>query len=157
MVESSRGQKAGQPRKHANGWGSANARIYLSKESFELWRKLQKERDFLNDDSMAKYLLSLYRAPPSSCSAPWAPSSIMNERAEHSFPYCGRLVNVVIKRQSSCYCCSADDPSLIMDRDQSPGNRNAAQIVPLTSTPRRNSRIKLMYGDVFSEERERFS
>ena len=44
-----------------------------------------------------------------------------------------------------------------MDTDQSPGNRNATQMVPLTSTPRRNSRIKLMYGDVFSEEQEKFS
>ena len=101
MAESSRGQKAGRPRKHANGWGSANTRIYLSKETFELWRKLRKDRDFPNDDSVAKYLLSLYRAPPSSRSAPWTSSSIVNERSEHNFPYCVRLVencHVVIKR-----------------------------------------------------------
>ena len=44
-----------------------------------------------------------------------------------------------------------------MDTDQSPGNRNATQMVPLTSTLKRNSRIKLMYGDVFSEEQEKFN
>ena len=36
-------QKAGQPRKHTNGWGRVNARINLSNEAFEVCRKLQKE------------------------------------------------------------------------------------------------------------------
>ena len=43
MTEHSRGHKAGRPRKYANGWGNANTRIYISKESHELWKKLWKE------------------------------------------------------------------------------------------------------------------
>ena len=90
MAEHSRAQKAGRPRKHSNGWESANTRIYISKETLGLWRNLRKERNFLNDDSVAKYLLSLHR--PAICCLPRESSSVVDKHTEYHCLSCERLV-----------------------------------------------------------------
>ena len=71
--------------------GEALIQEYINRRKLELWRKLRKERDFVNDDSVAKYLLSLHCVSLSNPSVPWDSSSIVNERGEHNFPYFGRL------------------------------------------------------------------
>ena len=53
--------RVGRPPKHQGGWGSANARIYLSTETLALWRRLRSEREFMNDDAVAVFLLKRHK------------------------------------------------------------------------------------------------
>ena len=71
--------------------GGAPIKEYIYRRKLERWMKLRKERDFLNDNSVAKYLLSLHCASLSNPSVPWDSSLIVNKRGEHNFPYFGRL------------------------------------------------------------------
>ena len=48
---------AGKPRKHQGGWDSANVRIYLSTETLVLWQRLQSEREFMNNNAVAVFVL----------------------------------------------------------------------------------------------------
>jgi len=47
----------GRPRKHEEGWTSANKRICIANETFTKWRLLRDELLLGNDDAVACYLL----------------------------------------------------------------------------------------------------
>ena len=74
---------------HLNWWENANTRIYISKETLDLWRKVWREKL-----SVVKYLLSLHRCLPR------VSLSAVDKHTEYHFLYCERLVidyNLVIK------------------------------------------------------------
>ena len=50
--------QVGRPRKHTEGWSSANKRICISNGTFVKWRKLRDDLQLVNDDAVACYLLS---------------------------------------------------------------------------------------------------
>ena len=50
--------QVGRPRKHTEGWSSENKHICISNEIFIKWRKLRDDLKLLNDDAVARYLLS---------------------------------------------------------------------------------------------------
>ena len=52
--------RGGRSRKYPGGWGSANSRIYLSKEVFCRWRAARARQNLTSDNDFAKYLLSLH-------------------------------------------------------------------------------------------------
>ena len=56
------GRGPGRPRKHKGGWDSANTRIYLSTETLVLWQRLRNEREFMNDNTVAVFLLECNKA-----------------------------------------------------------------------------------------------
>ena len=49
--------RVGRPRKHQEGWESANSRIYLSTETLALWRRLRSECEFPSDNAVAVFLV----------------------------------------------------------------------------------------------------
>lgn len=50
--------RVGKPRKYVGGWDSANRRICIANDTFEAWRKKRDEMNMVNDDALARYLLS---------------------------------------------------------------------------------------------------
>ena len=52
--------RGGRPRKYPDGWGSANSRIYLSKEVFCHWRAARARLNISSDNEFTKYVLSLH-------------------------------------------------------------------------------------------------
>ena len=52
--------RAGRPRKHSEGWESANKRICISNGTFLRWRTIRDEQGLVNDDAVARYLLTLH-------------------------------------------------------------------------------------------------
>ena len=50
--------RVGRPRKHTEGWNSLNKRICISNGTFVKWRKLRDDLKLVNDDAVARYLLS---------------------------------------------------------------------------------------------------
>ena len=59
LVKTTR-RRAGRPRKHSEGWESANKRICISNRTFLKWRMVKDEHRLLNDDAVARYLLALH-------------------------------------------------------------------------------------------------
>lgn len=51
--------QVGRPRKHKEGWSSANKRICISNATYFKWRKLRDELKLVNNDAVACYLLSV--------------------------------------------------------------------------------------------------
>ena len=50
----------GRLRKYAGGWYSAKKRICISNDTFTKWRNLKDKLKLVNDDAVARYLLSTY-------------------------------------------------------------------------------------------------
>ena len=50
--------QVGRPRKHTEGWSNENKCICIFNEMFIKWRKLRDDLKLLNDNAVARYLLS---------------------------------------------------------------------------------------------------
>jgi len=53
-------RRVGHPRKHSEGWESANKRICILNGTFLRWRTIRDKQGLLNDDAIAYYLLALH-------------------------------------------------------------------------------------------------
>lgn len=61
MAQPSRAKTRGRPRKHQSGWEETIRRVCISKMAYTLWQELKSEKSLLNDDSVARFLLSFYK------------------------------------------------------------------------------------------------
>ena len=52
--------QTGRCRKHPGGWEQSIKRICISKATYSKWLVTKEEKSFINDDTVALYLLSLY-------------------------------------------------------------------------------------------------
>ena len=52
---------SGRPRKHPSGWEQTVRRICISNTAYLQWQEVKSERSLLNDDSVARFLLTFYK------------------------------------------------------------------------------------------------